>query len=141
MGICCFCCAQKAAEIFHIREMLYKKGIVWPGVCREENNSDDDSSNKKLPLLSTLVGIACLFSSSDFLSQVSPCTSQKHLPICPWRVTSSRSPLGKVSGTNVTGCGEAVQPALLHRQCESRAGGAFGLRDARRAAVLWKGAG
>lgn len=30
MGICCFSCAQKAAEIFHIREMLYKKG--WSGL-------------------------------------------------------------------------------------------------------------
>lgn len=30
MGICCFSCALKAAEIFHIRGLLYKKG--WSGL-------------------------------------------------------------------------------------------------------------
>lgn len=30
MGICCFSCVLKAAEIFHIRGLLYKKG--WSGL-------------------------------------------------------------------------------------------------------------
>lgn len=66
--------------------------MVWPGVCGEENSSGDDSRNKKLSLLSTLVGIACLCSSSDFPNQFSLCTNQKDLPVYPWCVPGSSSP-------------------------------------------------
>lgn len=94
MGMCCFSYARKAAEIFHIREVL-QKGIDWPGVCRGGNSSDDDTSKKKLPLLSTLVGLACLFSSSDFLSLLSPFRSQKRLALLPSVCHKLQQPVGE----------------------------------------------
>lgn len=100
MGIYCFSCAQKAAEIFHIREMLYKKRESGLGFAGKKTTVMTIATTKKLLLLSTLLGITCLFSSNDFLSQCSPFTSQKLLPIWPWFVSSYSSPLEMVYATS-----------------------------------------
>lgn len=133
MGICCFSCALKAAEIFHIRGLLYKKGWSGLGFAGRKNSSGDDSSNKKLSPLSTLVGIASLCSSSDFPSQFSLCTNQKHLPVCPWCVPGSSSP-APVSLVTAELC--------AHPGCIAGIRAGLGCVWAQRcwgAAVLWQG--
>ena len=135
MGIYCFSCAQKAAEIFHIREMLYKKRESGLGFAGKKTTVMTIATTKKLLLLCTLLGITCLFSSNDFLSQCSPFTSQKLLPIWPWFVTSCSSPLEMMyvtSGSDVLGASQLGMYLgwVASRACKCRAW---------RCSALWKG--
>ena len=49
MGIRCFSCAQKAAEIFRIREMLYKKGESGPEFAGRKTTAMTIAATKSSP--------------------------------------------------------------------------------------------
>lgn len=120
MGICCFSCAQKAAEIFHIREMLYKKRESGLGFAGRKTTAMTIATTKSSLCFPHWWELLVYSLPVAFRGCVLHLQVKKHLPIWPWHGTGSSSPLGTLCATKPP---VAVGPARLHHQCKSRAGG------------------
>lgn len=99
MGICSFSCALKAAEIFHIRGLLYKKGWSGLGFAGRKTALVTTAAEKSSPCFSHrwelfVCALPVTFQASFLKSKKKSkiCMNQKHRPVCPWCVPGSSSP-------------------------------------------------